>query len=77
MASALIRKCDEASQFLGRGTGIDGLACQEESILERFRLAACDKGWSGIQTDDIPSRSFTPLENVASDRGILLRRPSG
>ncbi len=77
MASALIRKCDEASQFLGRGTGIDGLACQEESILKACRLAPCDKGWSGIQTNNVPSGSFTPLENVSSDRGILLRRPSG
>jgi hypothetical protein len=77
MASALIRKCDEANQFLGRGTGVDGLACQEESILKACRLARCDKGWSGIQTDDVSFRSFPPLENVTSNRGILLRRPSG
>ena len=77
MVSAPIRKCDEASQCLGCGTSIDGLACQEESILKVCRLAPCDKGWSGIQTDNGPFGSLTPLENVSSDRGILLRRPSG
>ena len=76
MASALICKCDKASEFFGRGTGIDSLACQEESILKACRLAPCDEGWSGIQTDDVPFGSFTPLENVSSDRGILLRCPS-
>ena len=77
MVSALIRKCDEASQCLGRGTSIDGLACQEESILKVCCLAPCDKSWGGIQTDNVPFGSFTPLENISSDRGILLRRPSG
>lgn len=77
MASFLIRECNEASQFLGRGTGVDGLACQEESVMKASRLARCDKGWSGIQTDDVPFRSFPPLENVTSNRRILLRRPSG
>src|SRR5437016_11733360 len=77
MASALIRKCDEANQFLGRGTGINSLACQMESILKACRFAPCDKSGSGVQTDDVPFGAFTPLENVTSDRGILLRRPSG
>ena len=77
MASSLIRKCDEASQLLGRGTGIDGLARQAKSVLKACRLAPCNKSWSGIQTDDVPFGSFAPLENVTSDRGILLRCPSG
>src|SRR6185436_19314037 len=75
-ASALIRKRDETSQSLSRGTGVDGLACQEKSIVNIGRLTSCHKGRSSIQTDDVPLRSFPPLENITRNRGILLRCPS-
>ena len=76
MILCLVRKIDEGVQFIHRGSRINHVLSQVESILQSFCLLSRNQRRRGVQAHDVSFRPLPAPENIPSDNCIVFRLPS-